>query len=209
MIFDENEIEFYKMSLGGIQEEDGEDIYNYCIDNNCVALGWGGNIDYKGCLDRQAVYEKFYSCNAGDDRVFNVDAINRFKNWMKKDDIIFISEGNHKIRAIAKVIGDYNYVEDSEIRYKHFRVEWLYYGETIGVDQILKEKVLSQQAIYQFGKMDLNGPQIKRLLTKQVNEETDNYVLIIDEINRGNISKIFGELITLIEDDKRIDSKMK
>ena len=170
----------------------------------------GGNIDYKGCLDRQAVYEKFYSCNAGDDRVFNVDAINRFKNWMKKDDIIFISEGNHKIRAIAKVIGDYNYVEDSEIRYKHFReVEWLYYGETIGVDQILKEKVLSQQAIYQFGKMDLNGPQIKRLLTKQVNEETDNYVLIIDEINRGNISKIFGELITLIEDDKRIDSKMK
>lgn len=192
------------MSLGDSNYD--EDIYDFCIENSVIALGYGGEIDYRDCADLNAIrYELEQHDNTEERSKFVAEAVHRFKNRLAIDDIVIVSDGNHYIKAIGRVIDDYYFNDKTEIRYNHFRqVEWLYSGDPISITQ-LSSKILSQQTIYEFKKENLNIEFIKQLLsTEDVQEIEQNYVLIIDEINRGNISRIFGELITLIEDDKRL-----
>lgn len=205
--FNSEKNDVLKISLGDSTKEGDWQIYDYCIKNNKIALGWGGSIDFSSAQNEEDLKNIFneHKTELEDPSPWTVSAMKMFKFWIKKDDLIFVSKGNKFVRAIGRVLDDeYIYNPDTEIPYCQFRnVAWLLKDVEIPIEK-LYERNLSPQSIYMMFKEKVNFENLNELIGKKTNKPIKNYVLIIDEINRGNISKIFGELITLLEDDKRL-----
>ncbi|WP_282116645.1 AAA family ATPase [Cellulophaga baltica] len=204
---------YFKMSIGG---KNRKDVHDWCISKNKLALGYGENYNLNkiSTIDFQSYKDEFIASfpDLVENSTYSITATHTFKNVMKKGDIVLISLGNHIIDAIGVVRSDYEYIESSEIRYHQFRdVEWIA-TDLDANPNLFVDKNVSQQTIYKFDTDDIKIDYLESLKSNANSAfAKQNHVLIIDEINRGNVSAIFGELITLLEPDKRIgaDEELK
>ena len=142
----------------------------------------------------------------------DVKSPDRFRNRIQEGDVVIVSKGLNAFRAIGVIEGPYEYAPRPNGRYCHRRkVRWLW-DDPDGVDvREISEKRFSLDTVYELPKSRLNTAEIERLVNAAAASEVEDesaerepHVLIIDEINRANISKVFGELITLLEPDKRL-----
>ncbi|WHI49576.1 AAA family ATPase [Microbulbifer sp. MLAF003] len=199
---------FWKMSLGNTLE-DNDDIYQECLENNYVLLGYGESIDFSRCTSRDSVRKQFETANSLEIQQsdYPITAVHNFRNTLRVGDLVVISDGNRKFRAIAEITGDYQRLEtDERTGYQQARpVKWhRQYEPSLPREQLFK-KALSQKTLYELHPSTIDIDKLAELLAPQDISEPQQkpLVLIIDEINRGNISRIFGELITLLEPAKR------
>ncbi len=192
---------FYKLSLGEANNPEDREIYEYCRDNGYVSIGFGGDYDYSG-MSESAIKNR---CEEAKESTSAGSQLSTFIHGLSLGDYIIISKGNKYIRAIGRIIGEYEYHNDFPIRYNHFRkVEWVFVDESIPVEELYGTSLM-QRSIYK-----IDHDKLKKeffvsdgMILPDETKEVKPYVIIIDEINRGNVASIFGELITLIEPDKR------
>lgn len=183
----------WKVSLEGTGENPTR---RECLENGHIRIGWD---DYGPEITEHTVETEEY--------FGGIAPLNAFINKMKIGDIVLSCYSSTQIDAIGIVTGDYRWSGQYDYYNRVRDVKWLAKDIREDIVDLNGGKTLTLSTVYKLSVsprdvLDL----VKKYAATDINSfepNDDKYVFVIDEINRGNISKIFGELITLIEENKR------
>lgn len=189
----------WKVSLGGTYDNP---IRRDCLENGYIRVGFDS-------YDKDVTSDTDFKVEGGK------NVLNAFIGGMRIGDIVLSCYSNTTIDAIGVITGDYEWRDEFD-KFKRVRnVKWIFKGKK-DITDINGGKTFTLSTVYRLNDMSLtdvlnivngNDNLAKNAVATANNSEKNKYVFIIDEINRGNISKIFGELITLIEENKREGAK--
>jgi len=182
----------WKVSLAGTGDNP---VRSDCMKNSYIRIGWDG---YGPVISD----ETDWSIYNGEGK----QILDAYINKMKIGDIVMSCYSSQTIDAIGVVAGEYEF-EDKFPNYKRVRrVNWLVKNINENIVEMNDGKTMVESSVYRLNSITLND--VKSILEKydtssKMEENDKTYVMVIDELNRGNVSKVFGELITLLEADKR------
>ena len=166
-----------------------------CMHNDHIRIGWD---DY----GKDITDETDFSKQGGS------VVLNAFMNKMQIGDVVFSCYSASTIDAIGVVTGEYEWHDEYAHLKRLRKVNWLVKGIRENILAMNGGTTMTLASVYRLSNIAISD--VYKLIEKYQPTKTiaptrkENYVFIIDEINRGNISKIFGELITLIEESKRV-----
>ena len=182
----------WKVSLAGTGDNY---VRRECMENSHIRIGWDG---YGPVISDET-----------DWGIYNGEGkqiLDAYINKMKVGDIVMSCYSSQTIDAIGVVVSDYEF-DDSLPNYKRVRrVNWLVKNINENIVEMNDGKTMTLGTVYRLNSITLDNVKsiLEKYNTSSKMEENDKaYVMVIDELNRGNVSKVFGELITLLEADKR------
>lgn len=173
---------------------------------------FGGKVDWT-----MADYDQFEAVKArwledhpdANGRYADVSGTWYFRTAVEIGDYVVLTVGKNQIVALGRVTGHYEFHSDSEDAPHSRAVKWIW-SDATGAERsaFYPEKFSAFQPIYRLEDETIDWDALETIVYKydalQPTAGARDFVLIIDEINRANISKVFGELITLLEVDKRL-----
>ena len=200
----------FKMALGDPKSSGGREptdaLFGKCIDEGCVFLEYGGEIDWSDARynDGSEILKRWRRDRDPTATPYNrdVQAMRRFRVGMRPGHIVVVSDGYEHFRAVGEVTGEYEFHPRADGLHHRRSVRWHWHvrnrqGRSVSV---------FKHGRFKHGPINLMNPANPAGLMRYLDNDGGRdqpYVLVIDEINRANISKVMGELITLLEEDKR------